>query len=308
MECEVMSETYNQMLVVPSGAKLVGEMQLFAQTHGFYFSAFTAAMLARAESATLITGAESVKVVKAPGSAWLVGQWIYWNESSSNFTNVPTSDLFCVGKAQKAAGISAVIGFVQFQDNYHPIQLGTAQLPLTVVAGQKLVDIHALSAVVENVEAFKMLMTLSGPGATGGRALFQLSTEVKLGGWANALKGITDFGSVGSVTGLASGVCAELVAPATAPSGGNYVALEAELVMPQNAGVGAGMAYMYANVQGAGKATFQGSGYFAIIDNAGDDANGLFYDTSNGTTDAWLRYRINGTDYYAMMSLVATEA
>jgi len=305
MECEVTSKTYNQIQVLPGAARVIGEMELKQKTHGFYISAFTTAMIAAGETqATLITEADSVKVTKAGGSAWVAGDWIFWNETSSNFTNVPTSDLFCVGKAAIAAGNAAVIGFIQMQDHYHPIQLGTAQLPVTVVAGQKLVDIHALSSVVENVELFKVLTTLSGPGATGGRALFQLSTEVALGGWANALKGITDFGSAGSIVGLASGVCAELVMPATAPAAGNYVALEAEIVMPQNTGCGAGMAYMYCNVQGLGKATFQSNGFFAIIDNAGDTDLEFFHVKTVADVDAkaFLAARINGTRYFFVLT------
>jgi len=306
MEAEVTGKTYNEIRVLPGAAKVIGEMELHQKTHGFYMTAFTAAMALdpTITKATLITESDSVKVTKAGGSAWIAGDWIFWNSGGPNFTNVPTSDMFCVGKAAISAGIADVVGFIQMQDNYHPIQLGTAQVPVTVTAGQKIVDIHILSSVVENVEAFKVLMTLSGIGATGGRAMFELNTNVELGGWANALKGITDLKSTGSVVGLASGVCAEMVMPATAPAAGNYVALEAEIVMPQNTGCGAGMAYMYCNVQGLGKATFQTSGYFAIIDNAGDTDLELFHVKTVADVDAkaFLAARINGTRYFFVLT------
>jgi len=307
-ECELVSKTYHQLQVTPAGALTVGDMNKWQDSHGFNITAFTAAMLALAEDATMIREAENVDVVKAAGSPWVAGDWVYWNEAGSNFTNVYASDLYCVGKAQRAATNAAVLGYISLHDDFHPIQLGTTAAPKVLTAAQNVVDIHVSSAIVENVEAFNMQMTMSGVGATGGRAKFTMNTEAALGGWANALKAEIQFGTTGSVSGLASAFCAELVAPTTAPGGGNYVALEAEIVMPTGAGVASGMAYLYCNVQGAALATFQGDGYFAIIDNAGDGATDLFYDTANGTTDAWLRIRVNGTAYYIMLSLVATEA
>jgi len=302
MECEVTSKTYHQLEVVPSGATVVGEVELFNQTHGFYMTAFTAAMLALNESATLITEAENVRVTKASGQTWVSGQWVYWDEGSSNFTTVPASDRFCVGKVQRAAANAAVIGFIQMQDNLHPIQMGTTAVPITIVAG-RVVDIHVTSSQSSgNVEPFVLETILTGAGAVGGRALFKMSTEVTLGGWANALKSIVDLGTAGAVAGLISSFCAEMVMATTAPGGGNYVALEAELVYPSGAGVGAGAAYMYCNVQGDDKATFQGSGYFAIIDNAGDSNTGLFYVNTKTDTDAYLRWRINGTDYFMLLA------
>ena len=311
MECEVVSKTYEQMLVVPVGTKLVGEMQLFEQTHGFYISAFTTAMLAEPvgfRPATLITKAESVKVNKATGAAWDVGEWIYWDEGNSNFTSVPASDRFCVGKAQKAAGSGATSGFIMFQDNYHPIQFGTTAVPITLEAGQKVVDIHTSSAIVENVEAFRMEMILSGVGATGGRALFQLSTEVQLGAWANALKAIVDFGVNGSVTGLGSAFCAELVMPENDPVVGAFTALEAEIVIPAGAGAAVQMSFLYCNPAGGGVANFQTNGYFAVFTNLGDNAAGIWYATPNATTDGWLRILVDGVPYWIMCSLATTEA
>ena len=66
MECEVMSKTYKQIQVVPGAAKVIGEVELNQKVHGFYISAFTTAMLALNENATLISEAEIVKVVKQP--------------------------------------------------------------------------------------------------------------------------------------------------------------------------------------------------------------------------------------------------
>ncbi len=312
-ECQLMSKTYNQLEVLPGAERTIGLMELREKSHGFYMTALTTAMIAEhplgaAQPMTLITEAESVRVIKAAGSAWVAGDWIYWNEAGDEFTNVPAADLYCIGKANRAATNGAVHGFMNFHDTYHPVRLGTSTVPVVLVAAQKQVDIHSTSAIVENVEPFVVSTVLTGAGATGGRARFNLATEVALGGWANALKAQIEFGTAGRVTGLGSAFCAELGMPATAPPGGHYTALEAEIRMPSGAGVGAGLSYMYCNVQGDDKATFQTDGYFAIIHNAGDNAAGFWYATNNGTTDGWLRIRVEAVDYYIMCSLVATEA
>jgi len=306
-----MSKTYNQLEVLPGGARTIGLMELMQKSHGFYMTALTAAMIAEhplgaAQPMTLITEAENVRVIKTAGSAWVAGDWIYWDEAASAFTNIPAADLYCVGKAQRAAAIAAVLGFVTFQDNYHPVRLGTSTVPVILTAAQKQVDIHSTSAIVENVEPFVVSTVLTGAGATGGRARFNLATEVALGGWANALKAQFEMGTAGRVTGLGSAFCAELGMPATAPPGGNYVAHEMEIRMPSGAGLGAGTGYMYANVQGDDKATFAAGGYFCILDNAGDSNTGLFYVNTKTDTDAYLRWRINGTDYFMLLAADVT--
>ena len=313
MECEVMSKTYDQMLVVPIGTRLIGEMEIFEQTHGFYISAFTAAMLAEPvgfRPATLITSAESVKVNKSTDQAWDVGEWIYWDETSSDFTSVPASDRFCVGKAQKAALIGDTSGFIMFQDNYHPIQLGTAQLPITLEAGQKVVDIHTLATVAENVEAFTMEMVMSGVGATGGRAMFQLSTEVQLGGWANALKAQLLFGATGHVLGLASAMCAELQLPTTPPPAGmgNYMCFEAEIVAPSGCSVASGVAFYHCALAGLGSGAVDDNGFLMDINVGATDDGHIFSENSGDTSTGTLRIRVNGVPQWVLLSNVAPGA
>ncbi len=298
MECEVMSKTYEQLKVLPGAARVIGEVELFEKTHGFYITAFTAAMITAGETdATLISKAESVKVTKAAGSQWNAGQWVYWDEGNSNFTNIPASDRFCVGKVQQYAANAAEIGFISLQDNYHPIQLGTTAVPVVLTAGQKVVDIHVSSAIVENVEAFTMEMIMSGVGATGGRAKFTLSTEVALGGWVNALKAVLDFGTNGSVTGLCSAFCAELVAAVTPFPVGYYAALEAEIVMPTGAvsNIGAPLSYLFCGLGGTDKQAFLDGGYFLTMTNMGVASGDIFY---VNTTTATLKCLIDNVEYF----------
>lgn len=308
MECEVMSKTYEQIKVVPAAARVIGEMELHGNTYGFYLTATLVdqdLVFIPDQKATLITEAESVLVTKAAGSEWVAGEPIFWLEATSNFTNVNDGSGILVGKAAEGAATGALVGYMVMHD-YYPVQrgmqLGTALVPYKIAAADPLLALYTTSDVVGNIESVIVDTVLAGIGATGGRALFRLSTEVKLGGWANALKAIVDLGATGAVTGLISGFCAQLNMPTTPPSGGHYVALEAELQMPAGAGVGAGMAYMYCNVQGDDKATFQTGGYFAIIDNAGDNAGGFFHVKTVNDTDAYLKIRVGSTPYYVQLS------
>ena len=69
-----------------------------------------------------------------------------------------------------------------------------------------------------------MTNTMTTAAKTGCRALFNVKANVALGSYVNAVKGYMQFtGTSGATTGLASGVCAELLTPnRTLPSGAYY--------------------------------------------------------------------------------------
>ncbi len=300
-EAELTARSYEQLEVTPGGARVVGQMELFQQTHGFYLTAFTAAMITEGETlATAITHGETVKVTKAAGSAWVAGAWIYWNESGDEFTDVPASDRFCVGKAQRAATSAAVVGFITFQDNMHPIQLGTTAAPIALAAG-RVVDIHVTHSEVGNVEPFVLETIMTGVGATGARAKFQVKTNVVLGGWANALKGIMDFQTNGAVSGLGSAVVAELTLPGSSPAGGNYAPLEVELNVPASAGLGTKTSFIHLSAQGTDVSTFQTSGYLMSINGVATQTGGVFEEvtvTAAQVFDAVLKISVDGVNYF----------
>ena len=299
-ECQLMSKTYNQLEVLPGGARTIGLMELMQKSHGFYMTALTAAMIAEhplgaAQPMTLITEAENVRVIKTAGSAWVAGDWIYWDEAASAFTNVPAADLYCVGKAQRAAAIAAVLGFVTFQDNLHPIQLGTTALPITIVAGN-VFNMHVTSSqTAGNAEPFVVETILTGVGATGGRALFELTSEVVLGGWINSLKGIFRMGASAQVQGLGSAICAELVLPTDGLDRGTLTCLELEMVCAGTGPAAHATSLIFAEVSGAQKAEFNTNGFF--LDFVGEvEGSGALWDTdeTGDTPTGGLRCRVNG--------------
>jgi len=305
-ECELTAKTYEELRVVPGATKVMGDIELYGSTYGFYLDTFSAAEFAAGESATLITKAENVKVTKIAGVVWVTGDPIFWLSATENFTNVDNGTGVRVGTAYQAAESADTVGYINFSDHFdlsRGLHIGTSAVPYIMAASDPIIELFTTVALTSgNFESMYVKTVMAGAGATGGRAKFILSTDVILGGWANALKAEIDFNATGAVAGLGSAFVAELIAATTAPGGGNYAPLELEIVMPSGAGVGAGMAYIYGNVQGDDKATFAASGYFAIIDNAGDSNTGLFYVNTKTDTDAYLRWRVNGVDYFMLMS------
>jgi len=316
MECEVMSKTYEQIQIDPQAARVVGEMELSGKTYGFHFTALTAAMLdpllggSLTRDVTLITEAECVKVTKATTAAWVAGDPIFWIEASDHFTNVDDGGGYLVGKAAKDATQGAEVGYMVMHD-YYPVQrglqIGTSGTPYNMVTAlpDPIISLYTTSNIVGNVEPFLVDTILTGIGATGGRGIFKLSTEVALGSFANALKGITDFGTNGRVTGLGSGICAELILPSTPPPGGNYAPMEVELRVPNSAGLGAKTSFMHLEAQavdgGTGLTAFQTSGFLMSINGVTTQTDGLFEEINVGGVtqfDAVFRISVDGVPYF----------
>ena len=309
-EMELTAKTYKEIRVVPAGTKLSGEMELSQKTIGFYITEFNTAMLGLGQSATLITEAEITKVIKNSADTWVAGDPIFWVETSTHCTNIDDGSGLLIGKALQAAGNGVVIGFVQFKD-FYPVtrghQIGTFGTPYKITATfpDPIISLYAVSAVVGNIESMKIQTVLQGIGATGGRALFGLSTEVALGGWANALKAIVDFGTTGSVSGLGSAFCAEMILPSTPPSAGNYAPLEVELRVPNSAGLGTKTSFMHLEAQavggGTGLALFQTNGFLMSINGVTTQTDGLFEEVNVGGVtqfDAVFRISVDGVPYF----------
>jgi hypothetical protein len=151
-----------------------------------------------------------------------------------------------------------------------------------------------------SVEPISLSTTMTGAGGVGGRAKFALTTEVELGGWANALKGITDFGDAGAVTGLGSGIVAELVLGGGCAAG-SYAPLEVELGLPTGALTGTRTSLMSLNVYGDDAGAFDDSGFlFDLNGVAGSDPAHMFDEVTEQAVNAQarLRVQVNGTVWY----------
>ena len=96
--------------------------------------------------------------------------------------------------------------------------------------------------------------TMSGAGADGGRAKFDMTTNVALGSFSNALKAEVTYGASGRTTGLGSAFVAEMTLSA-GTSSGTYAPVEIELNAATGSSTGTATSLIYASVNDTGANT-----------------------------------------------------
>lgn len=149
--------------------------------------------------------------------------------------------------------------------------------------------------------------TMSGAGADGGRAKFDMTTNVALGSFSNALKAEVTYGASGSTTGLGSAFVAEMTLSA-GTSAGTYAPVEIELNAGSGASTGTATSLIYASVNGAGAATVDTNGY--LLNLAGVTVAGAKLAATGTITNVneithGLRVKIAGSDYYLLAATAA---
>lgn len=159
-----------------------------------------------------------------------------------------------------------------------------------------------------NQHGFTHTMNISGAGATGGRALFETNITGALGGWANAVKAITNMGVGGSVSGLGSALVAELVfGPAS--DTGTYGVLELEMGHPDGSTFGTA-SFIHAVSYGDTEETaaFDDAGYLLNLQGVTEGDTHLFnahtLSAVNEVTHG-LKVRIGASDYYILLATAA---
>jgi hypothetical protein len=149
--------------------------------------------------------------------------------------------------------------------------------------------------------------TMSGAGADGGRAKFDMTTNVALGSFSNALKAEVTYGASGRTTGLGSAFVAEMTLSA-GTSAGTYAPVEIELNLGTGASTGTASSLMYASVNGLGKAAMDDNGY--LLNLAGVTVAGAKLAATGTITNVneithGLRVKIDGSDYYLLAATAA---
>jgi len=203
-----------------------------------------------------------------------------------------------------------VIG-LQFEGTYSDsaITIGTSGTPISLAAQpDHAIDIYTTSPSTDagnSVRPIHMTSTMAGIGGVGGRAEFEMTSNVALGGWANALKGYFNMGASCTVSGLGSAVVAELLLPGASLGGvGSYGVLEMELVT-QASGLtgGAPVAFQWMQVSGDGTATadFEDNGYIAIIKGLTEGTGNIFSAGADVVAAATLRILVGTTPYYILL-------
>lgn len=186
--------------------------------------------------------------------------------------------------------------------NYNDITtLGTVQASKTITAdANKMVTWAVSSATVGNIEPLVLATTLTGVGATGGRAKFTLDTNAALGGWSNALKGQVTYGATGKTTGLGSAVVAEMTLSAGTVDG-TYAPVEIELNMGAAGVCGTATSLIYASVNDAAATAFDTNGYLLNLAGVTAGTSKMFMNVGTATALAdftkGLRVKVAGVDY-----------
>ena len=155
-------------------------------------------------------------------------------------------------------------------------------------------------------------VTMTGVGGTGGRTLFEMDTNVALGGFSNALKAEVTYGASGRTTGLGSAFVAEMTLSA-GTSAGTYAPVEIELNMGASASTGTASSLMYASVNGesADKATFDTNGYLLNLAGVTAGTSKMFANNGNialAEITYGLKVKIAGADYYLLAVTAADFA
>ena len=159
--------------------------------------------------------------------------------------------------------------------------------------------------------------TMSGAGADGGRAKFDMTTNVALGSFSNALKAEVTYGASGRTTGLGSAFVAEMTLSA-GTSSGTYAPIEIELNMGSAGSTGTSTSLIYASVNGAAATTFDDNGFImtlaGLTAGAGDaiaTPGATFAATATGTALGGanlraLKIKIGSTTYYVLAMPAST--
>jgi hypothetical protein len=203
-----------------------------------------------------------------------------------------------------------VIG-LQFEGTYSDsaITIGTSGSPISLAAQpDHAIDIYTTSPSTDagnSVRPIHMTSTMAGIGGVGGRAEFEMTSNVALGGWANALKGYFNMGDSCTVTGLGSAVLAELKLPGASLGGvGSYAVMEMELVTQANGLTGAApVAFQWMQVSGDGTATadFEDNGYLMVIKGLTEGTGNIFSAGADVAAAATLKILVGTTPYYILL-------
>ena len=159
--------------------------------------------------------------------------------------------------------------------------------------------------------------TMSGAGADGGRAKFDMTTNVALGSFSNALKAEVTYGASGRTTGLGSAFVAEMTLSA-GTSSGTYAPIEIELNMGSAGSTGTSTSLIYASVNGTAATTFDDNGFImtlaGLTAGAGDaiaTPGATFAATATGTALGGanlraLKIKVGSTTYYVLAMPAST--
>ena len=124
--------------------------------------------------------------------------------------------------------------------------------------------------------------TWTTAGTTGRPFASNLTTNVQLGGYANAIKGNVDLSTNGGTTGLLSAVIGEITM-ATSGDAGNYACFEAEMTYGATSGTLPKPMFLYFNTSGTANGDFDSYGSLFRLGEGMTEGTGLMIGTGAST-------------------------
>ena len=190
---------------------------------------------------------------------------------------------------------------------FEQIRIGESANPLSLTYDkQAALSMYFTCASVNGATSFEPVLiniVMTGAGQVGGRVKVNMSTNVVLGGWANALKAQVECNTNGRATGLLSAFCAEMVMPASDISalGGHYCALEVEMKTPASnvASINTSLVFMSTGGNSTAITAFLAAGNLFTLQGLGtaSSATNLFHTTGTVSATHGLRINIDGVMY-----------
>jgi len=189
------------------------------------------------------------------------------------------------------------------------LTIGVSATPIVSTYNVPVVSMYFTCASTNTGTSFQPVLIntiMTGAGQVGGRVRINMESNVALGAWANAFKASVDWKTSGSVSGLGSVICAEMVMQGAAmhAAPGQYGVLELELVCPTSWSGNNVVSLIYAEASGATKANFDTYGYLFTLAGVSVASGKIFQANTAGAATHALRCQIAGGTYYVMLTNV----
>jgi hypothetical protein len=178
------------------------------------------------------------------------------------------------------------------------LTLGVTGSVLTHTAGTPTFQVMTTnnSTGTESVQSY-FESTFTGTGGVGQALKAYLAINAVGGAYLTALYGVLDLKTNGMVTGLGSGVCAELIMNGSETTQGIYAPLELELGCSTSWSGTKRVSFIYASTYGTTTDNYDVYGYFLNLQGVVDDTGHMFHGNTAADATHGLRILINNTEY-----------
>jgi hypothetical protein len=191
------------------------------------------------------------------------------------------------------------------------ITVATSGAPMAITASTYGFTVFTTTSVTTgDVTSSMITHSFTGAGACGWALKVVANvTDVALGAYANAGYFYLDLKTSGSISGLGTALCAELVMMGSAmPGAGTYGGIEIEIGCPTSWTGTNDVSFLYCNAYGATVGNFDDYGFFATLAGLTTGAAHLWYDhqgTAPSNVQEWVRWKTPaGTRYMPLYDAV----